>query len=129
MGNLHKQKSYDTYISKGKWYLYKTRRILFVLSVLLFILNMSIIAAFDGSMRATAIILIVALTLFGIVQFVDSRRDHWKWPYIIVLCTMLFLLPAFVAFASELIFMRYILLGEFIFFCVFIFLSLRKEKG
>ena len=128
MGKSKKNKNYDIYISPGKWYLFKTRRILFVLSVMFFILNMSIIAGFDESMRKTAIISIVLSTLFGIVQFVDNRKVHWDWPYIIVLCAMFLLFAAFSAFSTELIFMRYIWLGELFFFCVFVILLLRKKK-
>ena len=129
MGKSKKQKNYDIYISPGKWHLYKTRKILFVLSVMFFALNMSIIAGFDESMRKTAIIAIVLTTLFSIVQFVDNRKVHWDWLYIIVLCVLLLAFSAFAAFATELIFMRYIWLGELVFFCVPVLLLLRKKKG
>ena len=95
MGKSNKHKNYDIYISLGKWYLYKTRRILFALSVAFFILNMSIIAGFDESMRKTAIISITLSTLFGVVQFVDNRKVHWDWFYIIVLCAIFLLFSAF----------------------------------
>ena len=132
MAKPKKHKNYDIYISPGKWYLYKTRRILFVFSVMFFILNMSIIAVFDESIGKNAIILIVLSTLFGIVQFVDNRKAQWDWPYIIVLCAMFLLFSAFSAFSAfvtELIFMRYVWLGELVFFCVFVLLLLRKKKG
>ena len=129
MGKSNKHKNYDIYISLGKWYLYKTRRILFALSVAFFILNMSIIAGFDESMRKTAIISITLSTLFGVVQFVDNRKVHWDWFYIIVLCAIFLLFSAFSTFATELIFMRYIWLSELVFFCVFVPLLLRKKKG
>ena len=129
MGKSNKHKNYDIYISPGKWYLYKTRRILFALSVAFFILNMSIIAGFDQSMRKDAIISIILSTLFGVVQFVDKHKVHWDWFYIIVLCAMFLLFSAFSAFATELIFMRYIWLGELVFFCAFVPLLLRKKKG
>ena len=129
MGKSKKRKNYDIYISPGKWYLYKKRRILFVLSVILFVLNMLIIASFDESMREIAIISIAVSTLFCIVQFVDNRKSSWDWPYIILLCAIFLSFSVFSAFATELIFMRYVLLGELVFFCVFVFLLLRKKKG
>lgn len=129
MGKSKKHKNYDIYISPGKRYLYKTRKILFVISVMSFILNMSIVAGFEESMRKTAIISIVLSTLFGVVQFVDNRKASWDWLYIIVLCAIFLLFSAFSVFAAELIFMRYIWLGELVFFCVFVLLLLRKKKG
>jgi ABC-type polysaccharide/polyol phosphate export permease len=90
---------------------------------------MSIIAVFDESIGKNAIILIVLSTLFGIVQFIDNRKAQWDWPYIIVLCAMFLLFSAFSAFVTELIFMRYVWLGELVFFCVFVLLLLRKKKG
>ena len=83
---MGKSKNYDIYISPGKWYLYKARRVLFVLSVVLFILNMLVIAGFDESMRRNAIISIILSALFGVVQFIDNCKVHWDWFYIIVLC-------------------------------------------
>ena len=127
--NMGKSKNYDIYISPGKWYLYKTRRVLFALSVVLFVLNMIIIAGFDESMRKTAIISIVLSTIFGVVQFVDSRKVHWNWFYIIVLCAIFLLLSSFFVFSTALIFMRYIWLGELVFFFVLVPLLLRKKTG
>ena len=129
MGKSKKNKNYDIYISPKKWYLYKTRKILFVLSVMFFILNMSIIAGFDESMRKSAIIIIVLSTLFGVIQFIDNRKTNWDWPYIIALCAVFFLFSAFTTYKTELLFMRYIWLGELVFFCVFVLLILRKKKG
>ena len=126
---MGKSKNYDIYISPRKKYLYRARRVLFILSVVLFVLNMSIIAGLDESMRKTAIILIILSTLFGVVQFVDNRKVHWDWLYIIVMCAMFLLFSAFAAFATELIFMRYIWLGELVFFCVLVPLLLRKKIG
>ena len=126
---MGKSKNYDVYISPGKWYLYKTRRVLFVLSVVSFILNMIVIAGFDESMRRTAIISIILSALFGIVQFIDNRKVHWGWFYIIALCAIFLLFSAFSVFATELIFMRYIWLSELVFFCVLIPLLLRKKIG
>ena len=126
---MGKSKNYDVYISGGKWYLYKTRRVLFVLSVVSFILNMIVIAGFDESMRRTAIISIILSALFGIVQFIDNRKVHWGWFYIIALCAIFLLFSAFSVFATELIFMRYIWLSELVFFCVLIPLLLRKKIG
>ena len=128
MGKSNKHKNYDIYISLGKWYLYKTRRILFALSVAFFILNMSIIAGFDESMRKTAIISITLSTFFGVVQFVDNRKVHWDWFYIIILCALFSLFSAFIAFATELILMRYVWLGELVFFCVLVPLLLCKKR-
>ena len=129
MAKPKKHKNYDIYISPGKQYLYKTRRMLFVLSVIFFILNMSIIAGFGESMRKTAIISIVLSTLFGVVQLVDNRKASWDWSYIIVLSILFLLFSAFVIFATELILMRFIWVGELIAFCGFILLMLRKKKG
>ena len=126
---MGKSKNYDIYISPGKWYLYKARRVLFALSVMLFILNMIIIASFDEPMRKIAIISIVLSALFGVIQFVDNSKVHWDLFYIIILCALFFLFSAFNAFATELIFMRYVWLGELVFFCVFVLLLLRKKKG
>ena len=128
MGKSNNHKNYAIYISPGKRYLYKTRRILFALSVAFFVLNMSIIAVFDESMRKTAIISIILSALFGVVQFVDNRKAHWDWFYIIVLCAIFLLLSAFSAFATELIFMRYIWLSELVFFCVIAPLLLLKKR-
>ena len=125
---MGKSKNYDIYISPGKWYLYKTRRVLFVLSVVFFILNMIVVAVFDESMRRIAIISIILSALFGIVQFIDNRKAHWDWWYIIGLCAIFFLFSAFSSFATELIFMRYIWLSEFVIFCVFSTLLLCKKK-
>jgi len=129
MGKSKKKKNYDLYISPGKWYLYKTRRMLFVLSVMFFILNMSIIAGFEESMRKNSITSIVLSVLFGVVQFVDNRKVQWDWLYIIVLCAMFFVFSASFALKSELVFMRYVWLGELVFCCVFALLLLRKKKG
>ena len=126
---MGKSKNYDIYISPGKWYLYKTRRVLFALSVVLFVLNMIIIAGFDEPMRRTAIISIILSTLFGVVQFVDNRKVHWDWFYIIVMSAIFLLFSALFAFATELFFMRYIWLGELVFFCVLVPLLLRKKIG
>ena len=125
---MGKPKNYDIYISPGKWYLYKTRRVLFALSVVFFILNMIIIASFDEPMRKIAIISIVLSALFGVVQFVDNRKVHWDWFYIIVLCALFLLWSAFGVFATELIFMRYIWLGELVFFCALVPLLLCKKR-
>ena len=126
---MGKSKNYDIYISPGKWYLYKTRRVLFALSVVFFILNMIVIAGFDEPMRRTAIISIILSALLGIVQFIDNRKVHWDWFYIIVLSAIFLLFSALFAFATELIFMRYIWLGELVFFSVLIPLLLRKKIG
>ena len=126
---MGKSKNYDIYISPGKWYLYKARRVLFALSVMLFILNMIIIASFDEPMRKVAIISIVLSALFGVIQFVDNRKVHWDWFYIIVLSAIFLLFSALFAFATELFFMRYIWLGELVFFCVLVPLLLRKKIG
>lgn len=126
MGNS--KKNYDTYISSGKRYLYKTRTILFLLAIITFILNLSIIAVFDVSMRKNAIIFILSSSLFAVVQLVDNRKVHWSWPYIIVLSTLFLGFSAFAVFVTELIFMRYIWMSELIFACGFLFLLLRKEK-
>ena len=128
MGKSNNHKNYAIYISPGKRYLYKTRRILFALSVAFFVLNMSIIAVFDESMRKTAIISIILSALFGVVQFVDNRKAHWDWFYIIILCALFSLFSAFSAFATELIFMRYIWLSELVFFCVIAPLLLLKKR-
>ena len=129
MGKSKNQKNYDVYISPGKRYLYKTRRILFLLSIIAFILNMSIIAAFDESLRKTAIISIVLSALFGVVQFVDTRKVHWDWLYIIVLSALFLIFSAFSAFATKLIFMRYVWSGEFILLCGLMLLLLCKKKS
>ena len=126
---MGKSKNYDIYISPGKWYLYKTRMVLFALSVVFFILNMIVIAGFDEPMRRTAIISIILSALLGIVQFIDNRKVHWDWFYIIVFSAIFLLFSAFFAFATELIFMRYIWLGELVFFSVLIPLLLRKKIG
>ena len=126
---MGKSKNYDIYISPGKWYLYKTRRVLFALSVVLFVLNMIVIASFEESMRRTAIISIILSVLFGVVQFIDNRKVHWDWFYIIVLSAIFLLFSALFAFATELFFMRYIWLGELVFFCVLVPLLLRKKIG
>ena len=126
---MGKSKNYDIYISPGKWYLYKTRRVLFALSVVFFILNMIVIAGFDEPMRRTAIISIILSALLGIVQFIDNRKVHWDWFYIIVLSAIFLLFSALFAFATELIFMRYVWLGELVFFSVLIPLLLRKKIG
>ena len=125
---MGKSKNYDIYISPEKWYLYKARRVLFALSVMLFILNMIIIASFDEPMRKNAIISIVLSALFGVIQFVDNCKVHWDWFYIIILCALFFLFSAFNAFATELIFMRYVWLGELVFFCALVPLLLCKKR-
>ena len=125
---MGKSKNYDIYISPGKWYLYKARRVLFALSVMLFILNMIIIASFDEPMRKIAIISIVLSALFGVIQFVDNCKVHWDLFYIIILCALFFLFSAFNAFATELIFMRYVWLGELVFFCAPVPLLLCKKR-
>ena len=123
------KKNYDSYISSGKRYLYKTRAIVFLLSIITFVLNLSIIAVFDYSMRKSAIIFILLSSLFTIVQLVDNRKVHWSWFYIIVLSAMFLMFSTFSVFVTELIFMRYIWMGELVFTCGFIFLLLRKKKS
>ncbi len=127
MGKSKKQKNYDSYISPGKWYLYKGQRILFGLSFLTFILNMSLIAAFNESLRKTALISILLSAIFAIVQFVDSRKTNWGWAYIIILCVLFHFFSALSIFSTELLFMKYIWAGELILFAVFIGLSLYKK--
>ena len=101
--------------------MYKTRRILFALSIVAFVLNLSLIAVFDESMRKNALITILWSAVFAVVQLLDKRKAHWEWLYIIVLCTIFFLLSAFVAFATELMIVRYIWVGEFVLFLGFFF--------
>ena len=125
---MGKSKNYDIYISPGKWYLYKTRRMLFALSVVLFVLNMIVIASFEESMRRTAIISIILSVLFGVVQFIDNRKVHWDWFYIIVLSAIFLLFSALFVFATELFFMRYVWLGELVFFCVLVPVLLCKKR-
>ena len=127
MKKSKKQKNYDIYISPKKWYLYKERRILFVISILTFILNMFLIAGFDESMRNTALISILLSVIFAIVQFVDNRKVNWDWSYIVILCVLFHFFSALSVFSSELLFMRYIWAGELILFSVFISLSLYKK--
>ena len=127
MGRSNKRKNYDIYISPGKWYMFKTRRILFALSIVAFVLNLSLIAVFDESMRKDALIEILWSAVFAVVQLLDKRKAHWEWLYIIVLCTIFFLFSAFAAFATELIIVRYIWVGEFVLFLGSVLL-LRKKK-
>ena len=108
--------------------MYKTRRSLFTLSIVAFVLNLSLIAVFDESMRKNALIEILWTTFFAIVQFVDKRKAHWDWLYIIVLSTIFLLFSAFAAFATELMIVRYIWAGEFVLFLGFILLLLRKKN-
>lgn len=129
MGKSKKRKNYDSNISPGKSYLYKTRRILFALSVSTFIINVGVIAGFDESMRKSAVISILLSVIFSIVQFIDNRKTNWGWLYIIVLSSLFLLFSAIYAFATELLFMRYIWAVEFIFFCGLFLLLLRKKKG
>lgn len=128
MKKSKKQKNYDICISPGKRYLYKTRIILFLLSMLSFILNMALIAGFDESMRKNALISILLSAIFTILQLVDDRKAHWDWLYIIVLSSMFLFLSAFSVFATHLIFMRFIWAGEFVAFCGFTLFLLRKKK-
>lgn len=108
--------------------MYITRRILFALSIVAFVLNLSLIAVFDESMRKNALITILWSAVFAVVQLLDKRKAHWEWLYIVVLCTIFFLLSAFVAFATELMILRYIWVGEFVLFLGFILLLLGKKK-
>ena len=128
MGRSKKQKNYDIYISPGKWYTYHTRRILFALSIVTFILNLVLIAVFDETMRKKALIAILWSAIFAILQFVDQRKAHWDWFYIIVLSTIFLLFSAFAVFATELIFVKYIWAGELVLFLGLILLLLRKKK-
>lgn len=123
MGKRKKRNNYDNYISSGKWYLYKRRKVLFALSIVTYILNMAIMAGFDESMRKTALISILLSAIFAIVQFVDNRKAHWEWPYIIILCATFHFFSALSVFSTELLFMRYIWVGELILFSVFLCLS------
>lgn len=128
MRKSSRQKNYDTSVSPGKGYLYKTRRLLFGLSLLTCIINLSLLAGFDESMGKIAIFFLVLSALFAIVQFLDHRKAHWSWPYIIVLSAIFLLLPAFGVFTTEVFFMRYVWTGEVVFYCGFTFLLLRKKK-
>lgn len=128
MGRSKQSKNYDIYISPGKRYLYRTRKILFVLSVLTFVLNMSIIAVFDTLMRKDTLISLALSLLFGIIQLVDNRKANWEWHYIIILCAVLHFFSAISVFSADLLFMRYIWVGELILFSGFIGLSLYKNK-
>lgn len=129
MGKSKKQKNYDSCISPGKSYLYKTRKSLFALSVSAFIINVGIIAVFDESMRKSAVIAILLSAIFFVVQFIDNRKTHWGWLYIILLSTLFLLFSAIFAFATELLFMRYIWVIEFVFFCGLFVQLLRRKKG
>lgn len=128
MGRSKKQKNYDIYISPGKWYTYHTRRILFALSIVTFVLNLVLIAVFDETMRKKALIAILWSAIFAILQFVDQRKAHWDWFYIIALSTIFLLFSAFAVFATELIFVKYIWAGELVLFLGLILLLLRKKK-
>ena len=128
MGRSKKQKNYDIYISPGKWHTYHTRRILFALSIVSFVLNLVLIAVFDETMRKKALIAILWSAIFAILQFVDQRKAHWDWFYIIVLSTIFLLFSAFAVFATELIFVKYIWAGELVLFLGLILLLLRKKK-
>ena len=127
MGKSNRHKNYDIYVSPGKRYLYKKRKMLFVLSVAFFILNMCIIAGFDETLRKTAIVSILWTVIFGIIQLVDNRKVHWDWGYIIVLCAIFLLFSAFASFATALIFMRYIWFGELVFYFVFSLLLCKRK--
>lgn len=128
MGKTTKQRNYDTYISPGKRYLYRKRRILFVFSVMTFIFNMSLIAVFDDSMRKVALVSIFLSLFFAIVQLVDDRKVLWEWCYIIDLSVMCLIFSALGAFFTDFVVMRYIWVGELVFFCGFILLFFRKKN-
>lgn len=101
---------------------------MFVLSILTFILNMSLIAIFDDSMKEEALISILLSSLFAVLQLVNNSKANWDWVYIIILTALSLLFSAVSIFTTELLFMRFIWLGELVFFCGFILLSLRKQK-
>ena len=127
MRKSKKRKNYDIYISPGKRYLYRTRKILFLLSMTFFILNMSIIAVLVTSMKKTALISILLSSVFTVLQLVDNRKANWDWSYIIFLCVMFHFVSGLCAFFAELFFMGYIWAGELILISVFIGLSLYKR--
>lgn len=128
MDRSRKKKYYDMNIAPGKRPLYRMRKVLFVLSVVAFILNMILIAAFDDTMREKALRFVLISVLFAVLVLIDNRKANWTWPYIIVLAGMFLLFSALCVFTAQLIFLRYIWVGELIFFCVFIWLSLRKKN-
>ena len=79
-------------------------------------------------MRKKALIAILWSAIFAILQFVDQRKAHWEWFYIIVLSTIFLLFSAIMVFATELIFIRYIWAGELALFLGLILLLLRKKN-
>ncbi|MBQ8354613.1 MAG: hypothetical protein IJY40_03175 [Oscillospiraceae bacterium] len=93
-----------------------------------FVLNLVLIAVFDETMRKKALIAILWSAIFAILQFVDQRKAHWDWFYIIVLSTIFLLFSAFAVFATELIFVKCIWAGELVLFLGLILLLLRKKK-
>ena len=129
MAKPKKHKDCDIYISPGKWPLYKTRRILFAVSIFMFVFDAGLVAAFDGSMRNNAVASLIWSVVFAGLQFADRRKAHWGWMYIALLSSVFFLLAAFFAFATECFFMRYIWMGQFVFSCGVVFLLLRKKNG
>ena len=118
---------YDSCISSGKRYSYKTRAILFALTMISFVLNLSIIAIFDDTLRKVATLLILPSLLLAVVQFVDNRKSHWTWTYIIILCATFFLLSTVAVFVTELTFIKYVWIVELVVICGFVFTLLKKK--
>ena len=128
MRKSKKKKNYDIYISPAKRRLYRTRKILFTVSIMTLILNESIIAVCDASMMKNALSIILLSILFAVIQFVDDRKANWEWGYIIFLSALSFLLSALSVFTSELLFMIYMWVGELVFFLGITLLLLRKKN-
>ena len=128
MRKSKKKKNYDIYISPAKRRLYRTRKILFTVSIMTLILNESIIAVCDASMMKNDLSIILLSILFAVIQFVDDRKANWEWGYIIFLSALSFLLSALSVFTSELLFMIYMWVGELVFFLGITLLLLRKKN-
>ena len=128
MGKNKKAKNYDLYIAPGKQHLYQTRRLLFLLSASIFVLDLSVIAILDPVMRKNALISMGLSAVFAVLQLVDNRKANWNWPYIIVLSGFFLLFAAFAAFATEWMFMRYVWAGETVFFLGLVVLLLRRKN-
>ena len=128
MGKHKKRKNYDIYISPYEERLYATRKLLFALAAIATMMNFLIVAALDDAMEKAALSALLYIVLFIILQFIPNFKKNWELGQAIISSALLFLFSAFLVFKSALIFMRYVWSAEFLLFCVFTFLLLRKKK-
>lgn len=123
-------KTYYDYIMPKDAPKYKTRRILFVLAVGMFIVNLLVLAFAHVIFMREALIAVVFSVAIVVIQCVDNRVSNWTWGHVVALCIIFFL-------GGVVLFIQCILCGEKWYFLLYgievliygavIFFLLRKK--